>query len=94
MQVPRAAGEWARMVGECSCAGVLDDLEWKVLWVTRHRRSPPAVAPSFVSEQFLGKTKRKKMCIKRQPARGEEVKRFRLHIRSKFSLSPCGRGLG
>ena len=40
-------GESARAAGECSCAGVLDELEWKVLWVTRHRRAPPAVAPSL-----------------------------------------------
>ena len=40
-------GESARAAGECSCAGVLDEREWKVLWVTRHRRPPPAVAPSL-----------------------------------------------
>ena len=33
--------------GISSCAGVLDELEWKVLWVSQHRRRPPVTAPSL-----------------------------------------------
>ena len=33
--------------GAGTCAGVLDDLEWKVLWVTQHRKRPPATPPSL-----------------------------------------------
>ena len=33
--------------GARSCAGVLEELAWKVLWVSQHRRRPPVSAPSL-----------------------------------------------
>lgn len=33
--------------GQVSCAGVLEEMEWKVLWVTQQRCRPPAQAPSL-----------------------------------------------
>lgn len=32
---------------ECSCAGVLDEVEWKLLWVSEKRSRPPRQAPSL-----------------------------------------------
>lgn len=41
------AGLSISAAGASSCAGVLEELEWKVLWVTQHRRRPPEAAPTL-----------------------------------------------
>ena len=40
-------GVMSSAAGASSCTGVLDELEWKVLWVSQHRRAPPLTAPSL-----------------------------------------------
>lgn len=40
----RAAGPRAPGI---SCAGVLEEAEWRVLWMTQHRQPPPKEAPSL-----------------------------------------------
>ncbi len=37
----------ARAAPKLSCAGVLDEAEWRVLWMTQQRKPPPKEAPSL-----------------------------------------------